>query len=202
MEDPREQHAQAALMIQRRLLGASIAEISQEFRVSTGTVSSRLQLARETILPQAQSIILEKLLPIAVGVFSHAMTDEQGDPKLRLKAARDVLFGVKALETQSKTTVVEASNVTLEMIRAERARKNSIDAELVPQENNDATKRLGPRRSDLEQPGGPQAEGRPIQGHFPAAPQIPAAIGRSENEAINLAKQAMEQAHEKGTVGS
>jgi len=41
-----------------------------------------------------------------------------------------------------------------------------------------------------------------FKAHFPAAPQIPAAIGRSENEAINLAKQAMEQAHEKGTVGS
>lgn len=46
-----------------------------------------------------------------------------------------------------------------------------------------------------------QSDGQ-FKAHFPNAPQVPPAIGRSENEAINLAKQAMEKAHETGTVGN
>jgi predicted RNase H-like HicB family nuclease len=46
-----------------------------------------------------------------------------------------------------------------------------------------------------------EPDGR-YKAHFPAHPQVPPALGRSENEAINLAKQALQSAHESGKVGS
>ena len=142
-----EAGVQAAAMMARRLLGTSIAEIAAEFGVSLGTVSSRLQLARESgVLPQAQTIILEKLLPLAVATYHHALTDEQGDPELRLKAAKDILLGTAAI--QSKATVVHESDPeSLEAFRAERARLNSIPGEIIPQtpleEAEHVAKRLG-----------------------------------------------------------
>ena len=37
---------------------------------------------------------------------------------------------------------------------------------------------------------------------FPTAPQVGTAIGRDESEAVNLAKQAYQQAHVQGKLGN
>jgi DNA-binding Lrp family transcriptional regulator len=134
-------------MVQRVALGATIREIASEFHVSPRTVRERLQLAREAgVLQQAQVIILEKLVPLAVAAYAHALQDESGNAELRLKAAKDVLFGAGALESKSSSTVVHQADLnTLEAFRAERAARQPegviVDAEI---ENSHAAKRLGP----------------------------------------------------------
>lgn len=120
-----EQQIQAAAVVQRVALGKTIAEIAAEFRLSPRTVRERLQLARESgILQQAQVIILEKLVPLAVAAYAHALQNESGDAELRLKAAKDVLFGAGALESRSSSTVThQADPNTLEAFRQERERR-------------------------------------------------------------------------------
>ena len=120
-----ERVLQGTMMLQRKLLGTTIEEIAREFRTTQGIVRSRLTEARESgVLIQAQLLLLEKLLPAAIGAYQHALTDEHGDAELRLKAAKDILFGTQALETKSKATVVhETQPDTLEAYRAARLRK-------------------------------------------------------------------------------
>lgn len=130
LQKPEEKELQALAMLTERVLGKSIKEVAEQFRVSPATVHDRLALARESgVLPQAKLMLLERLLPRALTVYIAAM-DQQPVSEESVKAARDVLFGLGVLEKQTKVVQKGPSeDDTLASYRVEREKRKAIDAE-------------------------------------------------------------------------
>ncbi len=110
----------AAIMLTQRILGHSLKEISEQFRLSTATIKNELHYARQRDLYQiAQSIVAERLVPKALAVYDTHL--EEGN----LEAARDVAYGAGVLKKEGRRAgdPDPGGEVTLEYLRAKYASK-------------------------------------------------------------------------------
>lgn len=128
-----DQLAQGQLMLAERILGKSVGEIAEAFRMGTETVQRRLALARAEggALDIARALLLERLVPKALALYDAAL-DMAPVSKEQVQVATEVLKGSQVLEKQSKSTVThKMDSDTLEAYRAERMKKSAVDGEVV-----------------------------------------------------------------------
>jgi hypothetical protein len=94
-----EQLAQAEALWQRRLFGASVPELAEEFGLSENTVSRRLKLAEGSGVPaHAREILIREGLPLAFAVAMETMR-QQEDRKLAFAAAKMFIEGLEVMKT-------------------------------------------------------------------------------------------------------
>ncbi len=104
---------QAGMMLQQRIVNTPYDQIAELFNLSAAQVKRQISWAQDQgVLTQAQSVIQQKLIPRAVGVYMEHL--EKGD----MEAARDVLYGMGVL-SKSTTVKVGKSDDELEAFRAE-----------------------------------------------------------------------------------
>lgn len=112
LRDPDMMRARAALMLTRRLHGASYTEIAAEFRVSTDTVERALSLARRAgMITKFEDEVLSDLVPLAIGQFKKAITE--GDTAAALEVLKATGLLLKPLEKAQPKLADVAAEFTL-----------------------------------------------------------------------------------------
>jgi transposase-like protein len=126
-------------MLARRIQGASLDQIAQEFNASEQTVRRRIDYAqRHNLLADATDRVLNELVGPAHQVYAKALASEE--LQLALNAARDVLFGTGILSKNNKAQVAPAAEtveMTLEVWRAQRKQGYEAADASADQENLD-----------------------------------------------------------------
>lgn len=123
IREPEVKAAQAKLMLAKRITGASLDDIAQQFNLSKDTVNRRIKLAmRAGLLDEATDSVLGQLVPHALKVYADALLG--GD----IDVARDILFGTGILKKNhapDSVSVQMTAEMTLDQFRdqLEAARK-------------------------------------------------------------------------------
>lgn len=87
------------MIYQRRLFGAGISELAEEFGVSVDTVERRLRMAKDAGVPaHAREIVIRDMLPLAFAVAMDTMR-QTDDRKLAFAAAKMVFEGLKVMDS-------------------------------------------------------------------------------------------------------
>lgn len=116
--------AQATLIVARRIQGATIKSIADEFHMNEVTVKDRLAYAiKENLVQTAQDRVLNELVPLALDAFKKLLEDGDYD------AARDVLQGLNIVPKPGTQTITVSQEMTLDNWRSERAQLDRIDVD-------------------------------------------------------------------------
>lgn len=131
-----EQHAQAQLMVVKRIFGednTSVAGLSKEFDVSEATVQKRLTLARQTKIPdQVREYFIKEMLPASMAVVQEALAGD--DLKLALQAAKMVIEGLEAMKApqqQMEVTSDDSLEVWRERIKVTKSSTPTIEVQVI-----------------------------------------------------------------------
>ena len=124
---PEEKEALTKAVQLRVILGRTMGEIAEEFRIPKTEVVKRLKDARESggALDIAQKLVADRLLPKAIAVMDAAL-DGEDIPKSTMDAARDVLFGTSTLKKKDESNVTVTLS-PLEAYRKERMERQQVE---------------------------------------------------------------------------
>ena len=130
---PELRRIRAMKMLERRTSGASLAQVGEEFNLSTDAVDDNLRwLVNEGYLLDAESTILERLVPKALQIY-----DEQLDLG-NFDAASDVVKHLLKLHErhQAKTQHSEELSLKayLELRRQQTSRTSEVTIDVIPEQ--------------------------------------------------------------------
>jgi len=121
LENKQDRLTRQKAMLTQKILGLSVKEIAEHFRVNTGVVRGELEEARKkNVLGAADQAIVEALVPAAVMVVAKHLEENN------YEAAKDVLYGMGVLKKNGLPAIkTDDREITLELVRAKISAKKA-----------------------------------------------------------------------------
>jgi DNA-binding Lrp family transcriptional regulator len=131
IKDPDLMRAQATLIIQRRIQGASLAQVGREFNLNQDAVAARIRFAKQAgIIEDIKERVHQELLGPAIDALKMALAEGN------VEAAKAVLFGTGVLQKNPKAPT-ESVEMTLTEYRKQKVSdddQDTLQARLLPPE--------------------------------------------------------------------